>query len=411
MDVISFAAANNRVNKSLRQLDRGMRDPNAGTGRLLPPPQIHSNPPTVTVGSAGGATAISGGARFAPDGTNALRYLGKGYVAGTVNSLSTMDSGYLTTSTTTYWGRVEFMVDDNFEFQLVPQSSGTVGKWRLWVDGQMCTAAPQTGLATVGSNYKVLVDWGGRPTYPKRVLIEWEQARFNGIYKAPTTTLWRPPTPAGPKVVVVGDSFALGTGAAWHWDGWPMHMAQALGWANVIPSASGGTGYLSDGGGGGKVKYRSRIAADVIALSPDIVILSGGYNDAASYTGAQVQTEAALLYAQIRSGLPSATVVGLGPFWPTSVLGSNIATDIRDGLQTASTGYANVFIDPIIYPSTEGPAGRQWIGGSGTVAAPGGVGNSDFYISSDGVHPSPAGHVYLGHRVAAGLAARLPVTT
>jgi lysophospholipase L1-like esterase len=44
--------------------------------------------------------------------------------------------------------------------------------------------------------------------------------------------------------------------------------------------------------------------------------------------------------------------------------------------------------------------GQGWQTGTGTVAHPKGDGNGDLYVSADGTHPTEAGSVYLGTRLA-----------
>lgn len=46
------------------------------------------------------------------------------------------------------------------------------------------------------------------------------------------------------------------------------------------------------------------------------------------------------------------------------------------------------------------PIAEGWITGNGKVGATTGNGNADIYISSDGTHPSNAGHEYLAWRLA-----------
>ena len=66
-------------------------------------------------------------------------------------------------------------------------------------------------------------------------------------------------------------------------------------------SAGGGTGYLADNSGT-RETMRGRLQTAVIDHAPDVVLVAGGLNDWAVYTGAAIAAEAALLYAEISGG-------------------------------------------------------------------------------------------------------------
>lgn len=383
---------------------RGLLPPDPGTTRLLSFPTVMASPPTVTIGTANAGTAITGATRrTAAD--PALTYLGAGYVEPPSANLGGYANGrtssYLTSSApSTGRLRVEFETDaDQFEAAFITTASGTAAKFRFTVDGQLATALPQTGLTSGGASYFVRVSFGTRAN--RRIIIEGQYVQFLGVWAHPSVTLWKTIRPIGPRVVWVGDSFSEGSGGNWWWDSWAVRAGQLLGW-NVYPSAVGSTGYLSTGGGGGKVKYRDRIAADVTPLAPEIAVVAGGFNDAGVFTATQLGTEAGLLFDTIKSGTPSATLILCGPNWPIGVTANGTQTQMRDALQTAAVGKADYFVDPIAYPS-----GTSWLTGTGRVGATTGNGNADYYTSTDGTHPTQEGHDYLARRFASAIAAQL----
>jgi lysophospholipase L1-like esterase len=94
--------------------------------------------------------------------------------------------------------------------------------------------------------------------------------------------------------------------------------SSAMGWPDTWSSGVGGTGYLNDAGGGGKVKFRDRLATDVIAYSPDIVVWAGGHNDT-GYTAAALQAEALACFQAVAAALPNCQQVVLGIIWNTGV--------------------------------------------------------------------------------------------
>lgn len=380
---------------------RGLLPPSPGTARLLPPPAVMTSPPTVTIGAANGASTITGSV-YRDTTDPALTFLSAGYVVTNVAGYANGKASSNLTSSQPAAGRIRFEVEtdgDQFEIGVMTTASGTVPAFRLWVDGQLVTDAPQTGLSAGAATYLIKVAFAGRGN--RRVLFEGAYVNLIGIWSHPTVTFWPTTRPLGPRTVWLGDSFSEGAGGNWWWDSWEMKAARLLGW-HMHPSGVGSTGYLAIGGGAGKVKYRDRIATDVTALAPDIIVVSGGYNDTGSFTAAQEGTEAAALYAALQAANPAATLVVCGPNFPTGITSAGTATQFRDAIKTAALNAGALFVDPILYP-----AGISWVTGSGNTGAPSGNGNADFYVTTDAVHPSQAGHDYLGRRFASALAAQL----
>ena len=207
---------------------------------------------------------------------------------------------------------IEFEFDgQQFEFS----TKGFAGSaYRLMVYGQYVSATPTAGPGAAGSLYLTLVNFGSRAT--RRIRIEGSATfYFGGLNIGPNDTPpWPSSLPVGPRVVVMGDSFVGGTGASGATvNAWFDTMAKLLGWRDVWATGLGGTGYLATGA---FVKFRDRVVADVINQSPDIVVVAGGINDTA-FTKAQIQTEAGLLYAQIRAALPNVKLIAVGPWVPS----------------------------------------------------------------------------------------------
>lgn len=380
---------------------RGLLPPDPGVARLLPPPTVMAAPPTVTVSAANDGTTIPGSVRHDATDT-ALTWLSAGYVNATLAGYANSRQSSNLTSSQPANGRLRFEFEtdcDQFEIAVQTTASGTIPAYRFWVDGQLLTAAPQTGLTSGAAIYFIKVAFTGRA--PRRVTFEGAYLDFIGLWAHPTVTLWASTRPLGPRVVWVGDSFSEGSGGDWWWDSWAMKAGRPLGW-HIIPSAVGSTGYLANGGGGGKVKYRDRVASDVTALNPDIVVVTGGYNDTGEFTAAQEGDEAALLYAAIKAANPAATLVVCGPNFPTGITALGTATDFRDAIKARAVAAGALWVDPVQYP-----AGASWITGNGKVGLTNGSGNADFYTGTDGVHPSQAGHDYLARRFAGDLAATL----
>lgn len=288
---------------------------------------------------------------------------------------------------------VDFMFDgDAFEIY----TKGVGAKYRIMVDGAWADETPYTDSVASGARHLIKVAFGSRANRHVRIEMR-HDFRFGGIYAAPTDTVWKPSTPTGPKVAVLGDSYVFGSGTdSAYVNGFVTELGYLMGWPNVRASGLGSTGYLETSGG---ATFRGRVDTDVIDWAPDIVIVFGSVNDDGE-TSSAMQAEAELLYADIVAGLPDATLIVVGPPWPRTPTAS-IQT-VRDGIEAAATtaNGVDLFVDAV-------DSSDPWFTGSGRVGATAGDGNADYYTSTDSTHPSVAGHKYLARRIAAGIAAGL----
>lgn len=339
---------------------------------------------------------------------------------------------------------------------------GNGGTALVKIDDEYVSLTPQT-LTNDGSLYYWYFNLGSRAL--RRIDLIGYSLRFGGVYTQQTDTIYPAPR-RGPKTIIMGDSFVEGTGSTQPktlvWE-----FAESLGWDDVWASGIGGSGYLA--GPATNPNFRDRVQADVIAHSPDLVMIAGGINDSTLYTLAQIQAEATLLYGTIKSGLPSAEVVVVAPFWtggPATMSTSIISA--RDGVRAAAQGFGLAYLDPWELPTNgtsdsttlsssaiqtatslstvavlavrqtyafadgtrfqvkaiagSGPytitidapglqvaqsagatitkVGNTLLTGNGKVGAVQGYGNADLNVSTDGTHPSDAGHVAIGQCLA-----------
>lgn len=378
---------------------KGLVPANPNTRRILGAPTVMASPPTVTQGAANAASAITSAQTLAITSTLFRRF---GAPAGFGSSFPD-NSEWQAPDQIAFFGQVptikasgawgiEFMHDGSqVEFQSKHQAGSYY--W-IMVDGQWVTAAPVTGPTTsVGSGYRVLIDFGTRAVRRIRVAVS-GPTRLGQVKFGPNDTIWAPNSAPGPRTVVIGDSFVDGTGGT---GGQPSNFVSMfghyMGWNNVRCAGEGGTGYLATGGGGGKEKYRDRVTADVAAWGAEIVIVQGSVNDgntAANLIGA----EADLLFASVKAAAPLARLVVLLPF---AISGTQTAGNIanRDAIKvSALAAGADLIVDPIA---------DAWFTGTGRVGTPSGTGNSDLYMGSDNVHPSQAGHEYIARRLTAAI--------
>lgn len=397
----------------------GTLDPTPAVRRLLPPPAVMASPPTITYG--GSSTALTSPNVYLPGDAPFTLYghrlgdNGSGSMLG-VSSTPNLNSGGGGAANA---NQTPFSLDFMFmgtQFEIL--TKGSEGKYRFIVDGEAHNAS-----------YVRLM---GSPDYAQHhMLVAFASAGIRhivfettdnvGVYSlkcAKADTFFRSRLPATPRVIVLGDSFTEGSYGSSYPEAatllnWVYWLGKYMGWRDIWSSGSGGTGYLNNASVTGKTTFRGRVAADVIAYAPDIVIVAGGYNDSAS-SQAAVTAEAALLFAQIATGLPSAKVIVLGP-WATGGTVSAGLQGIRTGVKAAAVGTVDLFVDLYTGQSYNragvavGAAQGAWWTGTGKSGSPAADGVADTVVAADGLHPTPTGHQYIAARAAAAIALALPL--
>jgi len=203
--------------------------------------------------------------------------------------------------------------------------------------------------------------------------------------------------PKSPVVVFFGDSFTAGAGADAPFASYAQYAARRMGWANAWTSGSSLTGYRTQGSEE-RFPLVDRFGRDVEHTKPDILIVAAGVNDLHHYDQANIEIGARSLFGKVRDRLPETRLVVLGP-WVTQTPADPAALATRDTLAAVAREFGAAFVDNVA---------ERWITGSGSVAARKGDGNADRYIAPDGAHLSPAGHRYVGQRLAAALSRLLP---
>lgn len=230
------------------------------------------------------------------------------------------------------------------ELEIVVKGGG--GSILVKVNDQYISLTPTTVLAD-GNIYYYYVNFGSRDY--RRIDVQLTPgAVFGGFYTGQIDTVTPAPV-RGPRCIILGDSFAeSATGATSQIQGFPDYFADAMGWDDVWKSGVGSTGYLA--APGGKITFRQRLSTDVFPFSPDVVIVAGGLNDTA-FTLAQMQTEAALLFAALQAGLPNATIIVFSPFYKAGA-GSitQVVMNAHDGIKAAASAAGLPFVDFLEMP-------------------------------------------------------------
>lgn len=277
---------------------------------------------------------------------------------------------------------------------------------RVYVDGLLAATITNADLTAIGVTSgqvaRLPLTFDGARRRIITYVEESSSSEFRGFDTRPGYALAYPASvPKGPRVLMSGDSYTEGTGATSA--GFPMArwLSWYMGWPDLWRAGSGSTGYYFDGT---RLALVDRYANDLIAQDPDVLILAYGINDRTTWLtdSAAVLAAATTVYNAVVAGLPDTEIIVVGPWSPKGegfIPDGLVAMDAA--LQELAEGHGWRYISPI----QEG-----WITGNGTTAAPTGNGNADLYITSDGSHPSDAGHEYLAWRLAGHLAVpHLPV--
>lgn len=267
-------------------------------------------------------------------------------------------------------------VTDSPQFALV----GTFGLngFYLWVNGELAYGQDSGSPYNNGYGY---IDWSGVRQMRHYVIMAGNGLNVSGFAADKTDTFYAPTQRRQISYGWMGDSYSQGP--------LPWQVGKLLGWNVPVVTSDGGTGYITAGNG---QPFTNRYG-DVVAASPDVVIVAGGIND--PLTG--LQSGATTVLQGLRNGLPNAPIFVIGPWCPPGSPYS-AQTDKYAAIRAAAASVPGcTFIDP-----------HTWFTGTGNTSNLKGDGNSDIYIQSDNTHPNPAGDNYLSARVASAILAALP---
>lgn len=197
--------------------------------------------------------------------------------------------------------------------------------------------------------------------------------------------------PGSGNVTFLGDSFTQGTPQGGGQAGsWIWQLAQRCGYQNVVNDGRGSTGAIVTSGT--SANYVTRATTDVAPTNPDIVFITGYYNDRG-----HPPTDIAAAFGttiDIVARLPThPLIVVTGTYDPKGLNGSPYR-QIDSGLLAECTQRGVPFIEPStgnVYDS----AGRV-VASAGPWITPD---NKGLYVGADGVHQSISGQNYMAGRM------------
>lgn len=165
-----------------------------------------------------------------------------------------------------------------------------------------------------------------------------------------------PPPTAGPssssdaqatrlRTVFLGDDYTNGTGASGPAAHWTTQVADALNLdAQVV--AEDNAGYAAPGID--NTSYLGLIQK-VVAAQPDLIVVSGGRNDA-EQSPAALNSAAGKLFQKLHARLPQARIIAIAPFWgdsPHPQKLQKVDTAVKNAVKDVRGSYLNVK-DPLV---------------------------------------------------------------
>ncbi|WP_197380720.1 SGNH/GDSL hydrolase family protein [Mycolicibacterium mengxianglii] len=176
-----------------------------------------------------------------------------------------------------------------------------------------------------------------------------------------------------PVAAFIGDSYTWGSGASTMDKRWTTLVAGRMGWmeSNL---GEGGTGYLKTIEG--RPNYFGQLD-EAAAMRPDIVVVAGGQNDQDTLTSNYPALFSAVshFFVQLRSRLPQARIIGIGPSFPDALTPQRYAFDnaVRDAVRAVGGQFISLNRPtPVIVPAM---------------------------LEPDRVHVDDAGHAAIAQRV------------
>lgn len=297
------------------------------------------------------------------------------------------------------WGWSETFWTEASKLAIHVFSSAASAKgFRVLVDGKYVNKSWVDYGVAAGSAY-VTLDFSSVRA-PRKITLEGSvQDGFRGVYVPPTEEVWADKATSDKIVwLAAGDSYSEGQGAAYPGQAsWVQHAARMLFTdCDLRQVAVGGTGFVSNGST--RSAFIDQIAnflsvnSDLAASDVDLLTVAFGLNDRASggpTTGAAATTGLAAL----RAVFANARIAVLGSF--TGINNNDATTLAIENAVSAAVTAQNDNKMTFIPVSTDVP---PWQTGTGKVGTTAGSGNGDFDLSSDGTHPSDAGHMMIARR-------------
>lgn len=190
------------------------------------------------------------------------------------------------------------------------------------------------------------------------------------------------------RCAIVGDSYVSGLATAADGTNYAKGLASVFGaltgW-DVFQLAAAGSGYVTQSSSDATSPYASsqRVSALNAVGALDLIVFFGTANDTGQ-TQAALNTATNTAWTAARTAYPNATIVVVGVESGVNSSYNTVAGYLSAAANAAvSAGTVDAFLDP---------RADGLFTGSGKNGAPAGDGTQDVLLSSDGLHPTQAGH-------------------
>ncbi|AQR62648.1 hypothetical protein BZG35_14070 [Brevundimonas sp. LM2] len=414
----TLRAAFGKVNAGLSAIDALPTDPQTRARRLLAravsgvPASVMTSAPTITQGALGAASTVNGATTTTPSilpNSPRLRSVGGFQSQDGGGNWSARSVTY--TATPTYGAHagfgVRFVTDaPRFDYATFAPSYGSNGGFvEIRVNGQKASGSDPFYAANAGSETGhgrfryTAVDFGSSAVRTVELYfggLSGGLPQLRGLNVPALYSVWPAAAQDMPRALIVGDSYVAGSGMTNARGGWAFQFGDLAGFGEMIGGGIGGTGYVANGTAG-YLNFAERDAFGDYDRDGqvDCVVIAGGINDGAAQTAGTLSAAVTAFIQTIRARQPKALIAVVGPWTaPGSVVNQARFDLIKAGFVAAADPFS-IYLDP----SATNAQSVAWQSGTGRIGATNGTGNSDLYISSDTLHPSPAGHDYLARRV------------
>jgi len=303
------------------------------------------------------------------------------------------------------WNRVIEFLSDSPKLSISFYGSGT-SRAVFYVDDYPIEEDTTYPLPTAGTESHYVIDWSGIKKMRKYRIELANQTRLKGINVDAYSTL-SPALQSGIEAIILTDSYGDTSkpDKFSHNSSLVEILARKLGVRYSKAIAQGGCGYYTSGA----PKFNSvqflQDSTNITQLNnwnPQLVVLLLGLNDNSVLPQSLVITNALQTWQTLRAMYPSAVITVVGAHGaaqlPTGTSAATILSLEADLLAAFNTWndqrslYVTQAVNNLHGAMTYGM--YYWGGGSTT------HGTSDYYISTDGTHPSPIGAEYISTRLA-----------
>lgn len=295
----------------------------------------------------------------------------------------------------------------SLELYVQMSGAGVGGGFRLKVDGKLAYSGV-LGNSGNGLLRYIPVTWGsGGVADRKDRHYELEFAGVGAFFGIRTSNLYKPQawTQAdGLRVLVHGDSMLATVIDTANIDIYPYGALSALlgdllGQSDTWQSGVGGTGWMAPAVHD-RSWFNDRVDIDVIAPAPDVIIETGGGNDAAlNPAQGTIQPLIETWLGKVLMAKPETIVFMTGPLIGSNPGAAHLTIHAAKAAAAAKYPRNVAFIDTLTDP---------WVSGTGRNGAATGDGNRDWVTGTDSAHPTCEGHRHFAGRMARSIARAIP---